>query len=332
MRRFLCGLACFGNVRGHTRSVGDRNKLLWAAPLLAQAATAVILAATALTGCGHNDKSKSSGQVVAKVNNDEITIHQLNFALSRTPRSPDATAEQMQKNALDSLIDQQLLVQYAFQNKLDRDPQIAQAFEMSRAQILAQAALDKLASDKAKPGKDETRGFYAKHPELFEKRKIYSFHQFRIEKPRFSDALQRKLDGIKSPSEVAALLKNEGIAYQEQALTQPAEQWPMEILPAMTKLQKGDIAILSDATRTMLMQLVDTVDEPISETQAAPIIEQYLAANAKKQALEQKMVELKTAAKIVYTAETGNAPAAPATEKSNGDAGHIERGLAGLRK
>ncbi|MDD5320336.1 MAG: hypothetical protein PHD43_06925 [Methylococcales bacterium] len=37
-----------------------------------------------LSACGGKEPGKSSGQVIAKVNDDEISIHQVNFVLSRT--------------------------------------------------------------------------------------------------------------------------------------------------------------------------------------------------------------------------------------------------------
>ena len=52
---------------------------------------------------------------------------------------PDAT-----RQAVDSLINEQLLVKSALDNKLDRDPAVVQALERARRQVLARAYVERL--------------------------------------------------------------------------------------------------------------------------------------------------------------------------------------------
>ena len=53
------------------------------APLL----LAVVAAATLLVACG-GDKGDKASQTAAKVNKEEITVHQINFVLQRQQGSP----------------------------------------------------------------------------------------------------------------------------------------------------------------------------------------------------------------------------------------------------
>ncbi|MCS6787312.1 MAG: SurA N-terminal domain-containing protein, partial [Thiobacillaceae bacterium] len=98
--------------------------------------------ALTLTGCGEKAGEEAKvTQVVAKVGKDEITVHQLNFELGRlagnlpanlTPEQRKQTANQV----LRGLVDQQLLMQKAIEDKLDRDPKVVQTLESARRQVL----------------------------------------------------------------------------------------------------------------------------------------------------------------------------------------------------
>ncbi|MDP3222180.1 MAG: SurA N-terminal domain-containing protein, partial [Rubrivivax sp.] len=93
---------------------------------LAALATAVLL-----VGCGEK-KEKAASQTAAKVNKDEITVHQINFVLQQQrnlrPEQTDAASRQI----LERLVDQQLALQKADEQKVDRDPRVVQQLEAAR--------------------------------------------------------------------------------------------------------------------------------------------------------------------------------------------------------
>ena len=132
---------------------------------------AVLLATVILAaGCGESKDKAPASQTAAKVNGDEVTVHQINAELQRATRGAPlqgANAEAASKRILEGLIDQTLLVQQAKEAKLDRDPTVLQALESARRQILAQAYIDRQAAA-SPPTQDEIKAFYAKNPDLFE--------------------------------------------------------------------------------------------------------------------------------------------------------------------
>src|SRR5712691_12516259 len=97
----------------------------------------------ALSSCGKADVKKSSGQIVARVNGDEISVHQINSAMARSNDIPAEEAKQAAAQMLEKIIDQELLVQKALKDKLDRDPQVMQAIEGAKRQILARAYIER---------------------------------------------------------------------------------------------------------------------------------------------------------------------------------------------
>ena len=103
----------------------------------------------ALAACGGKDRAHT--QVAAKVNDGEITVHQVNFVLQHMPGLTAERAPQARKEVVDRLIDQEVLVQQAVANKLDRDPKTLAALEAARREVLSRTYLERAAQAAGKP-------------------------------------------------------------------------------------------------------------------------------------------------------------------------------------
>ena len=104
-------------------------------------AAILVCGALAAAGCG-DYKDKPASQTAARVNGDEVTVHQINTELQRAAGGSIASGpntEAASKRILEGLSDQTLLVQQAKEARLDRDPPVLQLLESMRRQILAQA-------------------------------------------------------------------------------------------------------------------------------------------------------------------------------------------------
>jgi len=206
---------------------------------------------------------------------------------------------------LDALVDQELLVQEAIAAKLDRDPQILQAIERARRQILSEAVLQREVTV-PRPGPDEVKSFYVEQPALFQKRRIYSFQDYVIERSHYTDALRDKLGTAKSSADVIATLKAANVGFREAASARAAEQLPIDMLPSVMAMAKGDIVPLMSDNTVVLMQLNDYTEQPITFEQATPYIDQFLVNARRKQLAENRLKELRAAAKIAYLAPAGS--------------------------
>jgi len=301
----------------------------------------IVVALLAVTlGCGRDSKSAAATQVLAKVNGDEITVHQLNDRLSQVQIPTDVDATAVRKQVLESLIDEQLLVQRAMADKVDRDPQVLQAIERTKRQILAQAEIERLAS-KAEIQPDETAKFYASNPDLFEKRRVYTFRQFLLDTPKLDPSVKGQLDGAKTPADIASILKAAGIKFRDQTEVRAAEMLPMEALARMARMPRGDVILQSEGGRVLLMQLVDSAIEPVDLERAAPAIQAHLVANRNKDSAMNQLKELRRKAKLEYVGEMANAAAPPklpveALPLTKEDApksdDYIHKGISGLKK
>ncbi|MBK8018938.1 MAG: peptidyl-prolyl cis-trans isomerase, EpsD family [Betaproteobacteria bacterium] len=136
-------------------------------------AIAAVLVLSACGGGGEGGDDKKATQVAAKVNNDEITVHQINSALPRMNNPSEAQVKAATKQSLERLIDQQLLIQKAMEGKLDRDPQVMTAIENARREILARAYVERVMANAAQAEPAKIKEFYDQHPELFSQRRVY---------------------------------------------------------------------------------------------------------------------------------------------------------------
>ena len=306
-------------------------------------------AALALGGCGRHDKG--STQVAAKVNGDEITIHQVNQAMARVGNVPEGQQKQAQQQVLERLIDQQILVQQAISKKLDRNPQILAAIEGAKRQILAQAYLQEVAQGATKSTPEQVKQFYTDHPELFQERRVYRFREIGVVAPAdFQPKLKAELEQVdkltdknKTMPELATWLQSQNIKFTTNVTTQAAEQLPMELLTRISKMKDGDLLLLPRGNGFVVSQLAQSQVAPLTEEQSKPYIEQFLQNKNKLELSNEEMKRLRAAAKVEYVgafAKTeGTAQQQPAevlkpAEKSPASSREesIDKGLQGLKK
>ena len=258
--------------------------------------TLAALAMTTLAACGNRG---GGSQVVAKVGESEITVSQLSQALHA--RGLDNANAAATREAVDSLINEQLLVDSAMSNKLDRDPAVVQALERSRRQVLARAYVERMVFPTEAISAAEQVEFYKKHPELFENRKMFQVTTFSVKATDVSDELRNALTPLRTAEELDKALTAHGVSHDTQALTRGTEQLPFEDLPRFTAAKVGDLVFLQPHESRMAIMLIQGIhDSPIGVDRAQPIIQQYLVNTRNAHALEEHLKQARATAKIAY--------------------------------
>lgn len=302
---------------------------------------ALALCGAILVSCSTEEGAVSS-QVAARVNGSEITIHQLNNQLARSGLSSEGETKDVAKKILDSLIDEELLVQQAVERKLDRDPIVMQKIEEAKRRVLSQAYVERLVYSFSAPTAQEVKSYYVEHPELFAKRKIYKWHAFLISQDRFNPALKTSLDKIRTATDIASILKSQSIDFREETLQWPAEQMPMELLRTASQIGIGDIVPFGREKQMALMQLESAAEQPVDEIQAQAAIQKYLINSRNQDLLQNTLKQLRTAAQITYMDQfaerlTGSGDQMPAkkediTASKQQTDEYLHKGLSGLKK
>ena len=106
-------------------------------------ATAVL----ALAACNETVKPKTTDRAGARVNGTEVALRPSVEALERA-------------------IDQEVIVQHAVADGLDRDPEVANRLEAARRQVLTQAWFDRVGASVSEVSDAEIREFRASHPQI----------------------------------------------------------------------------------------------------------------------------------------------------------------------
>ena len=275
-------------------------------------------------GCGKKEpESKIKTQVAAKVNSDEISVHQINFAMQRLGKVPEQQIKQANGQILEKLIDEQLLVQKAVEKKLDRDPRVVQAIDTAKRQILSQAYLEQVLAAVPSSAESEIKDFYDKRPELFGQRRIYRFHEVSFQaKPEILDQLGVRVKAAKAIGEITTWLGEQKIGFNVSSATKAAEQLPLAVLPALHKMKDGALELIVNQSKTnfLVIQLAASQSSPMDDKASRPYIEQFLRNEKRGKTAESEVKQLRTAAKIEYQgdfAKTGTDAMTPKASAPN---------------
>ena len=314
--------------------------------------TATLLAAAiavTLVACGNKDGKKAATQVAAKVGSEEISVHQINQVLSRTNTngaSPEAV-QAMGKEVLEKLIDQQLAVDQATENKLHRSPDVVAQIEAARRDILARAYIQQVSASVAKPTPEEIKKYFTEHPQLFSERRIFNVQEIVApNQPEVAALLKSLVASGKTPEEIAAALKAKNIQFNGGSSTRAAEQIPLDVLPKIHTLKDGQATVLEAPQAITVVRVVSSQASPVGQEAALPRIEQFLINQRAGEAVAANLKQLRSTTKITYMGEFENgaaaaaapaAPAAPATPAPDAAATDdktksvIEKGISGLK-
>jgi EpsD family peptidyl-prolyl cis-trans isomerase len=278
-----------------------------------------------LAGCNTKEgSSKNSSQVAVKVNKEEISVHQVNSLLARSGNIPPEQVERARSAIVERLIDQELLVQQAKSEKLDRNPEVMQMLELARREILARAYADKIASGAVAPTDAEINKFYDDNPELFSRRRIYDLREFSIQVPpdRLEDVRKQLESSGGNLQQVMAWFAEQKMPVAESAGIKPAEQIPLEVLKNLSRLNARQASVIQTPVGIALIYILNVRDAPVDLATAKPAIERNLLNQSRSESINAEVKRLReaSASTIEYVGEF-KAPAAaaqpaPAPEQS----------------
>ena len=267
-----------------------------------------------LAACGSKEGAAGSTQVAAKVGSEEISVHQINQVLGHTNTSnlTPVQVKALEQDVLEKLIDQQLAVDQAIDQKLQHSPDVVAEIESSRREILARAYLSQITADLPRPTSDDVHKYYVAHPELFAQR-----HLFRVQElvlgadPKLAVSLRNMADAGKSMDDIALWLRGQNIHFNSGGAVRAAEQVPLEFLAKVQALDDGQSLVMDLPQSLTVLHVVARQSAPVAEEAAVPRIQQYLANQRAMETVKSTLKQLRTSTKIVYMGQFDRSKPAP---------------------
>jgi EpsD family peptidyl-prolyl cis-trans isomerase len=260
-----------------------------------------IAVAMGLCSCGKPDIRQTTSRIAARVNGEEVSVHQIDSVFARNNSMTPEQAGRAAALARERIIDQELLVQEALQARLNRDARVAQAIERARRQILAQAYIERAVISAPLASPEEISNFYKDNPALFKQRRIYRVLELVVlVAPERSGAFQEAVAGKKNFAELVLWLDSQKLPFDTATSSRAAEQIPMNVLRRLSGMHDGQIAVFPTPRGVSVVRLEQSAAVPLSEKQATLVIARYLHNRKRLELAQAEVTKLRERAKIDY--------------------------------
>ena len=282
---------------------------------------ATLLVMLAVVGCGDGNVPKES-QVAVKVNDGEISAHQVRTALRLHARPTSAPNDEAASNVLEVLIDQELAAQAATAAGMHKDPDVIQALELQRREVLARTYHDRVVAKVSGPSSDDVDRYYDANPALFAQRRLYLIGETAVEAGADDIAsIKAAMPKVRGPVELHLALEQLRLGFTARQYAQAAEDVPMSLLPAFALAKPGDSIVVEQAGGARIFTILHVHPAPVDRRTAAPVIARFLLTERQRRLVGDAMVELRAGAKLQYSAAfarpapAASAPAAAASQR-----------------
>ncbi len=266
-----------------------------------------------LAGCG-GGATKGTSQVAVKVNDGEITAHQVELLSQRELATrPADQAAAVTRQVLDNLVEQELAAQAARKAGLDGTPRVVQLMEIAKREVLARAWQDQMGAQVRGASSDEIDRYFTEHPALFSNRKIYALTEtvVDVEDATKVAALKSRIEASDGAAKLAEALAVDGVRSSSRNLRATAEDLPLAMLDKVAALRDGQSLVVPRDGGLRVLTVVSSQPAKVERLAAKPMIESYLVNERKFALIGEQMVTLRKSATIdfkgPYAAQGGGA-------------------------
>lgn len=268
-----------------------------------------ILTAISLAVLASSCTRKAEGQTVAVVNGDEITVPDLNFALSQAKVPEGADKKLARAQVLQQLIDRRLLAEQAREEGIDKTAEYLNAERRADEDLLIQMLANRRLKTAQLPSDREIDNYIASHPEAFASRETWSLTQVMYPTPTDSGA-KTDILAAKTMDQLIAVLKKHNVAYQQQDNRLDTAVIPPELYSKLNAISAGEPFAIAAGNRTVASVVTAREPHPLAGDPAKPVAVDAMRKSQTATALEGLLTSRRKSAKIEYQAGYGPPPSA----------------------
>jgi EpsD family peptidyl-prolyl cis-trans isomerase len=261
-----------------------------------------------LAACGGK---APTGQVAAKVGNQEITVQEIQAELAGY-NAPDAKTRKLaEQRALQNIIQRKLIAQAAVKAGVNKSPDYAIQKERVDDDLLVRSWQKSLTDAVPEPSPDQVKQYISQHPELFANRKVYLVDQLRM--PLFNDPkLMNDLKPLNTLEDIAKLLQQHGIRFDTGRSTLDSLDLGSSIVQQIEKIGQTDVFVLPMGNALVANKIVDTRVVPTPDNVAAKIAARDIKLAQAQQSVRRMFASVVTNPKVKIVYNKDYAPPAPA--------------------
>jgi peptidyl-prolyl cis-trans isomerase C len=262
---------------------------------------AVIVGGILLSGC----QRKAEGQTVAVVNGQEITLPELNFALSeaKVPESADKAAVRSQ--LVQQLVDRKLLMEQARSEGIDKTPEFLNRQRQAEEQLLITMLAARRLNTTQLPSDREVAAFIASHPGMFANRETWDLDQVQYLTPK-DPGIAAEIQKTKTIDQIIAVLQSHKIEFKRQKNRLDTAIVPPDLYSKVNALPPGEPFVVPVGDRSVASAVASREPNPLAGDQAKPAAVAMMRKQQTATSLQGLLKSLRNSAKIEY--QPGYAP------------------------
>ncbi len=284
-----------------------------------------ILSAVLMIGvsaCGEKNDKKTpapAGQVIAKVNGQEITVHELNYEFNHLPNVPESERTTVRQTMARQLVGQKLLEEKAIENKLDHQPDVLLELERARTGVLSRAFMASRLSQISDPASADVEKYVVAHPEQFSQRQIVFLSQIQFPASSLTGDVKAYMESQNDRHEANTLnsisnfLKEKNVAFKTDKTSGPIGSLPTTVQSYVAKAPNQDIFVLQSGPYSVVNVVEGRQSSPLVGDDAKTEAKRILRTQSQGKLLETLSKKLIAESKIEFMGEFKGMPIDPVT-------------------
>jgi peptidyl-prolyl cis-trans isomerase C len=273
--------------------------------------TGCLVGSMLLSAC----QKEATGQVAAVVNDEEVTLQEINTELGQTQIPEGVDKERLHQAALQRIVDRRLLAQAAREDGIDQTPEFLIRRRQLEDALLVQLLGQRLGRTTSVPSAAAVETFMRENPAMFGERSILNIDRIQFPMPSDPSRL-RQLEGDHSMEEVAASLQRMGIQFTRGNAQMDSAALGQERLNRIRALPAGEPFVIPEGGMVTVAVITGESARPVEADRARPAAVQMMRNRSLSEAMRARLESEKAKAQIEY--QPGFAPPAPTATPTAG--------------